>query len=243
MNKEKNKIVCMSLLILIIILLYLLIKRFGYIENHSPLVPTGNIDVFEIDCDCLEEVIEDTSSNIIPHKVICKNKKNNTIEDIITPTYRDGEETIIEEEEEELRIIENLFVFDDYKLWDAKELRIFDNPAYEYRNIIAPGSQNSYTFVIKNDNDFDVNVDILFTENNKNKINMKYKLIHDGNYLLGTNSKYVDINSKKIRNLDIPAYGEEIYNLDWKWIDSSNDTKIGFDKNSKYKLSILVGAK
>ena len=72
---------------------------------------------------------------------------------------------------------------------------------------------------------------------------MKYKLIHDGNYLLGTNSKYVDINSKKIRNLDIPAYGEEIYNLDWKWIDSSNDTRIGFDKNSKYKLSILVGAK
>ena len=133
-------------------------------------------------------------------------------------------------------------VYDDYKIWDNKDLRIFSNPAFEYKNIIAPGSYNSYAFVIRNNNDFDIVTDIVFKETNAKNINMQYKLKNDGEFLLGSTDNYVSIKDRVIQNVELPANSYKSYILDWKWLDSSNDAEVGFDANSIYKLSIAIRA-
>ena len=139
--------------------------------------------------------------------------------------------------------IEDIIVYDKYKVWDNKELRIFANPAYEYESKIAPGSYNSYTFVIRNNNDFDVTIDITFVEENPKDINLQYKLSNKGKYIIGNKNDYVSLNgSKTINQIKLPAKSQLSYILDWKWVDSDNDTEIGFDITSNYKLSITVGA-
>ena len=223
------------LLLLIIILLYLLIQSVGYIEHQSTHVPTGNVDIFEIDCSCCTEdnksVFKEeytSSSDINENKL--KNTNSNSNSSEFVDINNNSDET------------KNLIVFDNYKIWDNKELRIFANPVYEYEIIIAPGSSNTYTFVIRNNNDFDVVFDIIFKEINNRNINMSYKLRSNGNYIIGTEKAYELINNKKISQVGLPAKSQKSYVLDWKWIDSDNDTQIGFDIDSTYKLSIQIGA-
>lgn len=236
MDSKNNKILVL-LLMLILILLYLLIQKFGYLENQNILVPTGNVDIFEIDCNCCgdkentafkedEKINDETIKNKM---VIKKNEGNND----------DTSKNIITEDNDKTK---DLIIYDNYKIWDNKELRIFSNPSYEYRNIIAPGSFNSYTFVIRNNNDFDVVIDIEFEELNDKKINMKYKLKNNGFYLIGAEDRYESINDMKITEIKLPAKSQKSYILDWKWIDNYNDTQIGIDANANYKLSIMIGA-
>ena len=217
MNKNKKIITAVILIILIIILLYLLILRFGNIEHHGPMVPTGNIDIFEIDCGCGS----------------CNGN--------VKPTF-DEEESDDGDEVNKSESDGGLLVYDKYKIWDNKELRIFSNPAYEYESIIAPGSMNTYAFVIRNDNTFDIIVDIMFKEENDKNINMQYKVRSKGKYIIGTKNNYTYIDGMKIEKVRIPAKSQASYMLDWKWIDNYNDTEIGFDVGSYIKLSIDIGA-
>ena len=209
-NNNKNAYIIILLLILIIILLYLLIRSFGSIDNHGPLVPTGNVDIFEIECtcvDCTKSVSDDDLS---------KNELN------VKP--------------------KELEVFDNYKIWDSKELRIFSNPAYEYESVIAPGSMNSYTFVVRNNNSFALEIDISFDIENEKNVNMLYKLRSEGDYYVGTIDEYDSIEDKTINKIKLPAKSQKAFILDWKWVDSDNDTEIGFDIDSTYKLIINIGA-
>lgn len=218
-NNNRTRFVVL-LLILILILLYLLIHHFGYIDNQSILVPTGNVDIFEIDCTCCND----------DDKTVFKEDDKNS---------NDVNKNKLEEKDSKSK---DLIVFDNYKIWDNKELRIFSNPAYEYKDIIAPGSFNSYAFVIRNNNDFEVIVDIMFEETNEENINMNYKIKNNGNYLIGSEDTYERINNKKISQVKLPAKSQKSYILDWKWIDSENDTQIGIKADSIYKLSIQIGA-
>lgn len=208
-NKDNiKKAVIIVLILIILILLYLLILRAGYIVHHGPVVPTGNVDIFEINCKCT-----------------CKDKKH------CECGFNKNKSNI-----------EDLIVYDKDKIWDNKELRIFSNPAYEYESIIAPGSLNTYTYVVRNNNDFDMVIDMKFVEENEKDINMKFKVKSQGKYLIGSEDKYDEIKDKTIEQIKIPAKSQISYILDWKWIDSDNDTQIGFDIGSTYKLSINIGA-
>lgn len=207
-QSRKRKLVIIILIIIILLLLYFLIHKFGNIYHHGLGTPTGNVDIFEIGCNC-----NCCDKDVFSEDDINKSK------------------------------IEDILVYDKYKVWDNKELRIFENPAYEYRSVIAPGSYNSYTYVIRNNNEFPVIIDITFVEDNPKNINMQYKLSNKGKYLIGNNTNYVSLDdNKKITGIYLPAKSQLSYILDWKWIDSDNDTEIGFDITSNYKLSINIGA-
>lgn len=225
MNNKNNKIIFL-LVIIIIILLYLLIQKFGYLENQVMLIPTGNVDIFEIDCECCKDdkVVFNEENNIIKDNKTVSKEKDDTNKNELDNNIKD------------------LVVYDNYKIWDNKELRIFSNPAYEYQNIIAPGSFNSYAFVIRNNNNFDIIVDIEFEEMNDKNINMKYKLKSDGVYLIGNKDSYELIKNKKITQVKLSPKEQKSFILDWKWIDSDNDTQIGIDAKANYKLSIQIGA-
>ena len=54
-KNRKNFIVILLILIALIIIIFLLVRRIGFID-HKMLIPTGNVDIFDIifqkDCDC-----------------------------------------------------------------------------------------------------------------------------------------------------------------------------------------------
>ena len=205
-DNSKRTMIILILIIIIIILLYFLFRKFGNINNQGIMVPTGNVDMFEIDCSCNCD----------------KNAFNELNDDKNNPN-------------------KGLIVEDKHAVWSNKELRIFSNPAYEYKDIIAPGSKNSYAFVIRNNNAFDVVVDIIMTEENPYNVNMKYKLKHLGNYLVGTSTKYDDVSKLKVEHVVIKSQESKSYILDWKWEHSNNDTEVGTSIGAKYKLNIKIG--
>lgn len=203
-SNKKVTVVNLFFSVLLIVLIYLLIHQFGLIKDKKNTLPTGNIDIIDVDND---DIKDDPNNNID------KNKLDN-----------------------------NFIVKDNYSIWSNKRLRIFSNQAYEYSSKIAPGVSNSYDFIIKNNNDFDVLVDISMKEDNPYLINMKYKLRSKNSFLAGSSFRYVDVDELSQKNIYIKSHSSKIYSLDWKWIDSDNDTEIGETIDANYKLSIYVGA-
>ena len=208
--KYNKKIKALNLFfcILLIFLIYLLIHQFGLINDKKNKVPTGNVDIIDIDGD---NITNDINEN--PNNNIDKNKLDN-----------------------------NFIVEDNYTIWSNKRLRIFSNQAYEYFSKIAPGVSNSYDFVIKNNNDFPVLVDISMKEVNPYFINMEYKLKSENSFLAGSSFKYVSVKKLSQKNIYLKAHSSKLYSLDWKWIDSDNDTEIGEAVDANYKLLVYVGA-
>lgn len=208
--KYNKKIKALNLFfcILLIFLIYLLIHQFGLINDKKNKVPTGNVDIIDIDGD---NITNDINEN--PNNNIDKNKLDN-----------------------------NFIVKDNYTIWSNKRLRIFSNQAYEYFSKIAPGVSNSYDFVIKNNNDFPVLVDISMKEVNPYSINMEYKLRSENSFLAGSSFKYVSVKKLSQKNIYLKAHSSKLYSLDWKWIDSDNDTEIGEAFDANYKLLVYVGA-
>lgn len=208
--KYNKKIKALNLFfcILLIFLIYLLIHQFGLINDKKNKVPTGNVDIIDINDD---NITNDINEN--PNNNIDKNKLDN-----------------------------NFIVKDNYTIWSNKRLRIFSNQAYEYFSKIAPGVSNSYDFVIKNNNDFPVLVDISMKEVNPYSINMEYKLRSENFFLAGSSFKYVSVKKLSQKNIYLKAHSSKLYSLDWKWIDSDNDTEIGEAVDANYKLLVYVGA-
>ena len=103
---------------------------------------------------------------------------------------------------------------------------------------IAPGSKGTYHFNIYNNTKDDVNYNLVFKEDNKFNIDIKYKLKRDNKYLI---DNYVRLNQFIIGEtiLDINKY--DTYELDWKWFDSKNDNKIKDD--SFYEIKLITESK
>ena len=136
-----------------------------------------------------------------------------------------------------------LKVYDNDVDWSSKnELRIFSNPVYNFKNIVAPGSHNMYKYIVNNNEKFDVLYGLKFLEDNKDSINMKFKLKRNGEYIIGDDLNWESLNHKVINDLPLGINSYDVYLLEWKWIDGKDDTKVGFNQ-SDYKLNIEIKAK
>lgn len=230
-NKRKVSIINLFFSILLIILIYLLIHYFGYINEKKKTLPTGNIDIIDID----DNITNNTNNTNNTNDTNDTNKNPNNVDNQnnIDKNKLDNKSNLRES---------NFIVEDNYSIWNSKRLRIFTNQAYQYTSKIAPNLSNSYDFIIKNNSKYDLYVDIYMEEENPFNINMKYKLRSNNNYLVGSKNKYADVSKLSQRNILIKANSSKEYSLDWKWIDSDNDTEIGENINSNYKLSINIGA-
>ena len=121
----------------------------------------------------------------------------------------------------------------------SNELNIFSKSIYNIDGVIAPESENTYQFIIKNDTEYKIKYNVAFIETNNYHINMKYKLKKNESYLINNYSKASDLSIYE----HILNPGEnDTYYLDWKWISSSNDTEIGSNPEAKYGLKIEVKA-
>ncbi len=217
-NKNKNKIYWFIILILVIIIILLLIHGCENHGNDNYLMPTGNVDIFDIS-------VQDECNN---HDCSEEDKK------------RIKEQYPIFNEETDKKKYDQVFVDDkngDYLV--QEHLNVFNNAAFEYRNKIAPGVSNTYQFVAHNSTNMRLNYYFEMFEESEFHINMKYRLKKNNKYIIGDKNNWVNADELKTDFSLIEKRSHDKYSLEWKWFDDdANDTIIGENMNSFYKLSI-----
>lgn len=222
-EERKHKIIRFTICVLIILLI-LLLRSCTTVEKINNLVPTGNIDIYDI-----------TINNSCCDKVDCDCPCNNNTKDV----FNDDDEPDVDPYED---INEALIYDKDGRYKNLTQLNIFTNPAYEFKSIIAPTSTNVYQFVVRNNNEFNMKYDILMTEDNKWDINMKYRLKLDGKYVKGDKNNWVTYEDLKLNDLKLTANSKNVYQLEWKWFESDNDTHVG-EIGDEYSLKISFDGK
>lgn len=219
-NNIKDLIIKIILIVIIIILILsnLNIIKNGYISKNKDKIPTSNVDIFEIQCE----------------KNSCKVDDNNLTSNNQSST-NPNTSTVTEAEE--------LVVSNSNITWSStNNLKIFSNPVYSTEEKIAPESSNVYQFVVRNNTKYNVKYSLKFIENNHYDINMKYRLKRGNNYIVGNDNKWVSYNNLGIKNVSLDNSNNHTYYLEWKWVSSNNDTKVGNTLNAGYKLDIKIRA-
>lgn len=220
--KQKDIITIIIFIIIFLIILFLLISKFGVIEVKTP---TGYVDIFDINfelsCNC--NCGGDSSKCSCSTDCGCKG--------VVL-----GVSDIWQDEESN----NELMVYDKEVAYEKDTpLNIFSHQSYYVVNdVIAPGSENSYQFIVRNNNDFGIIYDFEMNETNEFNINMKYTLKLNGEYVLGNDEVWVTAEELLQNNMVLADNSYSVYTLDWKWFESDNDTEIGTNVEANYKLNI-----
>lgn len=209
-NREKSIALTIIVLIVLIIIMFLLIRCLEKIENNQR-VPTGNIDIFDI---VFGECSSDDECN--------ETKKG----------YNSTESQVSSE----------VVIYDEHKKYSNNtQLNIFTQASYYVlKGVIAPESENTYQFIIRNNNSFNIKYDIEVVEENEYNINMKYRLKSNGKYVVGSEDTYVSADELNQYNQKLQSKEYTVYTLDWKWVESENDTQIGTNIEANYKLGLKM---
>lgn len=268
---RKKRIVLISiLLIFLFIILYIAIKGYGRIENLSTgrtdifnignnkrenniIGDLKNKNSFE-NIKGLDSKNNKNSSasgkNSNLHNV-SQNKRNvNVVNKIVKPINNQSNHNNVINDNVNNNIIDEeidrkgmLSVHDDNGNWNSKEeLKIFSNPAFNFKNVIAPGSHGIYRFIINNNESFNIKYVLRFLEMNDGFINLVFKLKRNGEYIIGDNLNWSKINNMIINEKSLNINEHDVYLLEWKWLDGANDVKAGFNQ-ANYKLNIEIKAK
>lgn len=124
-----------------------------------------------------------------------------------------------------------------------EELNIFINKKYDNKNIIAPRSSGTYSFLVKNVTDKNLIYDLQLREIDNYNVNMKYRLKLENVYVAGNKDKWLDVENVNLENIIVTAGSTNFYTLEWCWVDNdAEDTKIGSLNYADYTLRIKVGA-
>lgn len=133
-------------------------------------------------------------------------------------------------------------IIDDQTEFDT-QLDIFDNPLYGGLKIIYPGRTDGYQFYINNNNDFDFDCALKIVDENNWNVNMKYKLRVANVNVMGANADWMTLTELNeyidLHNIRVPANSKLYCVLDWKWVDSDNDTQIGQEGLATYTLKFI----
>ena len=237
-ERRKKIISWIIIAILIIIIILLCLTRCGKKDSNnvnnnddSYKIKTGNTDVFNININCPKE--ECTVENIDDNNT---NKNIN----INSNKPRKNKDLPVFDEDTDKDIIGKIFVDDETGNYIYQQnLNIFNNAAFNYTNKIAPGVSNTYNFKVNNTSKEDIKYYVEMYEQTEYNINLKYRLRRNGSYIIGNNDKWVGADELKTIFKDLKASDYDSFELDWKWFDDDvNDTTIGQNMTSEYKLNI-----
>ena len=263
MEKE-NKVNVKDLIIkivLIIVIIILLIHNCvllrGIREKDNKKTPTGNVDIFEIDCTnkdtCDKKTKDDDSTNKENSKdsnISNDNNKssNNNSQKGSNDKSQSGSSTTNDnnnnDNKDDSDIDEDLEfkVLDNDKVWSSTNtLRIFSNPVYNFEQKIAPESSNTYKFQVKNNTNYNVTYKINFIEKNTHHINMVYRLKRGNTYVAGSDDSWVSYNGLNLNNVTLNSKKSHTYYLEWKWKSSDNDNQVSGIEDA-YNLKIEIEA-
>ena len=224
-NKQTRDKVYKYTILMLILIIFILIyfMNIGKIKHYYG-DPTGNVDIYDITVP--ENPIRDLPiyNPIEPPS----NNNNNNNEQQPSDQGEDNDE------------IGKIYVDDkngDY-VYQTK-LKVFENPAYEYTNKIAPGSHNTYQFIVHNSSEIDLMYKTTMFEETEYKVNLKYRLKTNGTYILGSDNHWVTANELVTSLTRLNAGASDNYTLDWRWFDDDyNDTIAGKNMTSLYKLKV-----
>ena len=253
MEKSNKKIDIVDILVKIVLIAVIIIlllhncSMLKKINNNKKTdgVPTGNVDIFEFKCE------EKKCHDVLPDKKDIPEPDNNSKNAYKTPSNNtkpaSDEKTPSADpkpdESTEPAGDEDDFIVADTVNWkNQNELRIFSNPLFEMEEKIAPESSNVYQFIVRNKTSLKINYKMTFIETNKKNINMMYRLKRGSDYIIGDNNKWVTAEELNSSNIELNSNSDHVYYLEWKWFSSNNDTNVGTDVTSKYKLNISIEA-
>ncbi len=245
-NKDDNKsyfFKSIVIILLVIIIILLLLNSCGALGISNPDKLTGDFDIFEITlkgtCEC--PVCEECKT--------CSNSSGNGSGGSSSGGNSSGGSSSTGDYEPNTDE-EKVIVYDKDQEWPSEEsgqsyvANIFRHSSTEIiSGKIAPGSTNTYKFIVRNLNEFSVKYTIDFIETNTKNINMKYRLKYGNSYVVGSESQWVSEDALNRSFKSLSAKSMDTYYLEWKWFDDdSNDTAIGIDESSVYSLYIKVEA-
>ncbi len=123
------------------------------------------------------------------------------------------------------------------------QLNIFNNEKFKGEKIIAPHSQGTYKFYIKNKSNRDINYNIKFSDEMKKFVNMKYRLKIDNIYIRGNEEGYTTIENLDVNNVTVPKDSINMFTLEWYWEDNDElDTKVGTSDERYYTINLKIEA-
>ena len=236
-ERKSNRFLITAVILLLItvgVLLWLLLRPLPKPDR----TPTGRVEVFDIRIG-----------------VICRRDGEGCISDedgfipYITPGRRrasNGDERKINGETDTDVEREGIVYADDKdgRYTYEKRVKIFENAAFEYTNKIAPGVSNSYDFKVHNETDNTIRYNIEFTEDSEYAVNMLYRLRRGDDYVVGSDSEWVDASKLSSAFKELVTDGVDSYTLDWEWPYESGrdalDTEIGENMVSEYTLKINI---
>lgn len=245
-KKKAKKKINTTLLFILIVLSYILIFFIGkiIIVPYSNIIKHDKNEIISNNIINEEDAIINNninSSNVSNSNIVEQNKTglnnisvdNNTIgidQNITNPD--------IEPKPVKIKITEN-----GNKPWDQLEyLDIFKNSYFYNTNIIAPGVSGKYNFEVESTSNKSIIYFIKFIEDNPKRINIKYKLKKDNEYIIGNENEWSYINNESTNNFILQSKDTQKYTLYWYWEHSKNDTDIGMSSDSKYGLQIKISS-
>ncbi len=132
---------------------------------------------------------------------------------------------------------------DDIGIEKDTKLNIFNNEKFEGKKIIAPHSQGTYKFYIRNKSNRDINYNIKFSDEMKKFVNMKYRLKIDNIYIRGNEEGYTTIENLDVNNITVPKDSINMFTLEWYWEDNDElDTKVGTSDERYYTINLKIEA-
>lgn len=264
-SNKKSKLfwIIPTVLLIIILILLSFYINFGKIEEPS-YIPTGNVDVFDIDISCIcdnnsnKDKVKNTGSSITGNcvttdkngnKIVIpkynkKKKKSSTPDEKNIPDEESNpDEKPIPDEDDDYD--GEVYVDDiDGNYVYHQNLRIFNNSAFKYKNKIAPGTSNVYNFTVHNSSKMNVKYNIEMEEETSYNLKLKYRLKRNDSYIIGNNTSWVNAEQLITEFNRLNSKTSDKYSLDWKWEYEEGkdvqDTNIGENMDDAYKLSISI---
>ncbi len=215
-KKDRNIIEIFFIIMVIILILFLIIEKMGKLNNF---IPTGNVDIFDL------------------HFGYDNNKDNNNTKDNIA---NDVNEKFVSNFKSGGNAQTNqVVIYDDDIVYKNNEAKIFKHSSFHIaHNKIAPTSKNSYKFIVRNGNEFNIKYNLVMSEENNHNINMRYRLKLRGKYIIGDSDNWVKAEELQRIGILLANNSYDTYTLDWCWFEGDNDTKVGENIEANYKLFI-----
>lgn len=112
----------------------------------------------------------------------------------------------------------------------------------ESEKLLYPGKTDVYIFEITNQNDNDLHMVVDFRDINFEEIPMMFKLKHGSEYLFGSQTEWVEVETLLVEDFTLKANTTEQFVLEWAWLgnDDELDTFIGTTDDAIYTLEVKV---
>lgn len=111
--------------------------------------------------------------------------------------------------------------------------------------LIWPGQSDKFVFYVQNDGELPLNYQLSLSENNASNIPLRFKILMDGKYIVGSKNSWASTANFSGKNIEIDPGKTVQYKIIWEWPDENTpeanerDTKLGIS-SGQYIIQATV---